>query len=1247
MKNWRIGMMLGALALLPLGCATTHETAGWTRWPGVSEGTQVSQAVEAMARGRLLEAESGLTMAVRATDPTAALMYADIAALRGNAPVAFDRYVEFFAHHGDSVWAPVAASNLADTAESLLTQATWARVASLYSRDAYAQSRIVALQARALRAVGTAETRHPSAVGLTGFGWTGPVSAYPVTDFEDGLSADGVGDDPFWYPRDNRTMMKAVRDGVYIGETAVALDRDGEVMFVVQSRQMYEVFVDGVSVLRHGLDAVGRDGVSAVRVNLGAGTHGVRVRIGVQGNPSGQEIFALWASTPEMGAQSDGAAQRDAWGLREVDAQEVRGEGRVTDIRPVNLGSVLGKTITEMPSDVLKLWYGAQLALNDGAATVADAMLQKRLGESPDDVVAQRLMIRRYMLDADMAPGLRHEHALTWMEKVAQAGPELGVVTLQHIGSLLNRNQAKAALGLWEKRAGDLPETPQSALIQNALFKALGWMPMAETYLQKAVDLNPDACATRVQALELQGQRHAYWPYASLPDSARACPGVIRLYAAREGDDSALGESFWVNETEKLAERYPNRPDFLFLSLVQRAQSAPEEVSRRFLEHLDGVKRGFYPDVPTETALAILDGIRAASREDVADVVLARLMELEPANESYQNLAWRLEHVRPLETLRQDGMKVIRDYLQRNDPQEGASVVILDYAATRFYPNGAKLGLTHIISRVLSKEGKNAVGEIYLPNGATVLKIRTIKGDTLESIEPESIGFKDSVTAPNLAVGDFVETEYLTWDPPPRQRDGRTFSDGFIYGSESTPILRSEYVYEYPRDWDVNVVESGPSGEIRRDCTPDGEFVHCTAYRENIAPFVSQPNDPSMTDLIPNIELYHRWGWEEVKRALLESTTRQTRETEYVRNFYKSLNVPESNSVYERAKNIYYEVIKHIDESEATHASDDDTATNTVTRGVGSRLVVLKSIYKLAGIPSYFALVRSVTAPENSTNLPQRYNSAYATYLVVDTERGPAYVDPSEDFMPFDYLPTALQNAEVIPIATDRENHISRVDETETIRPTIDIVYDILPDGTAHASSTEQMRGSRALIMRGVLTSLKGDDTRTHLIIQNSLARNYGRITLTKLEHDGLDTPETPLTLRYDFDIARFATVDSKSIDINSSIFGYKLVEQFANLPASLRTHPVLIASDVISRRELTFRAPEGYTWNPSTLRDADIHTKFGHFTRRLSIENNTLRLVDEIEVRPQRVELSEYPEFREFCSTVDEAQRTVLMAEQ
>lgn len=1287
MKKARILRLLAAFAwvnAIVSGCAATQspQPALWTGWrtetPAKAAPSATQSAIDDLSAGNLNKAEIRLAQPSAAA-PTAAdlCLYAEIPALRGDYKTAIARYVSALESGLLGDFEAIALSRLrmidALTVESL----PWEALKNLRATHPYALARLVALQGRAARQARIGDFAPANgAVALSRFKWAGPFSPYPSAEFDCIMPFDGDARlkdayeiessqtpiESFRYAPDAQTVMAAARAGIYAGETFFSVDRPGTYLAVIQSTHFYELSIDNQTVLRRGPELTGKDSLRAVSLRLSEGTHALRVKLGLKAGAGKSSPILIWIAPQtadgENYAKNAEAIGEDVPSIAEIgEPPETSAESSaapdVIAYKTVDIASVIGDGTDGAfdASDAVMAWFGAALAIADGRADRADSMISARLALHPGDIVAQYWRALRFKTDADLASSLRHEKAMQIWQEIAEKAPEATSVQSWMIAETARQKQPKETLNLWNAYRAQLPDTADNALLESEVAKTLDWTEYADKRIRDAAQLAPESCPTAVLALNSAAAQHRYASFDALTPAIRKCPGVIRFYAGREGDGFAADPKKWDNALEDLAKQYPNDAKLRFEVLRNRLQTGNEDAVAQLIDELDAAGRGVFAPPDTETILEIIDILRSQNKNDEAARILKKSLEIAPTDEALQNLDWMTAGKRPLEHLRKDGIAAVREYLEKRQkdaaPEEGASTLILDYAATYIAPNGAKLGLTHTISRVLSKEGKNAVGEIYLPNSATALKVRTIKADTLETVEPEAIAFKNSVTAPNLAVGDFVETEYVTYEPPLSAYESRVASDSFFFASAQTPILRSEFVVEYPKSWDVQIVEAGPKADIRKTCAAHGDRMQCAFVRENCPAFAGEPNAPSEFDLIPNVQIYYKWGWNEIKRALRASVARQTRQTPYIQSYADKIEFDKNEpSTWKKAQTVYNFVLNSIRESAATHASDEEAASQTITRGVGSRLIALKAVYDALGMTNYFALIRNVAAPAQSADLPSLYESFYGTLLVVETEKGPAYADGSEDFIPFDYLPTSFQNQPVLPIDADIAEFTSRKEDISSMQPAIGISYEIAEDGSASAKAAETMRGARGLSMRAFLTSLKGDDVRTHLILENSLARNYGRVELTDLGVESLDDPDAPLTLRYDFGIASFASSDNGSLSVNSGIFAYRLVDQFAKLPASTRKYPVIVANDVLSKRSLVLNAPDGYAWNTQTLNDVRIETPFGKFERSMTASGRRLELRESIELLSQRVETSQYAEFRDFCLAVDEAQRTLIRAQ-
>ena len=1246
--------ILLAIALTAFGCATSQRqsTGAWAAWPDAVQGG-VSSAVAHLQSGDLSAADADLTPQLCASDTVAEYLRAEIAALRGQTPTALERFTAFVEAHPSDPLTPAAVTRLLGLVKASNERPDMKRIYALRVADPYAQSRLVLLANKAASTAGEiAAIPKDIAMPLTHWSWIGPFDGvYSRFDAELPFDADPVlassYEDhhvtlkPFRYFDDTQMTMAATKSGIYVAETSIHVEKPVDLMVVANSSSFYRIQIDGVDVMERGIDETGTNTAIGTSIHIPAGDHIVRIRLGLNASENAYRQMQVWLS-PRPGAKDsslEGVAELDD-NIRAIPAD------RVSDVRRYDLGYVFG-TDTPQASDAWKVWTGAMMAIADGNAMLAESLLVPWLRDHPDDRVAQYWNARRYFVDSDLHASTRSEKAMHELRAVSENAPQIAHAHYYLIAELLRQKQEKMALDVWKEHKNDLPDVADNTYLFAKLANELEWSDLAGAYTAKAAAQAPDSCGLVLADLKLRYNRNDFVAYSSLPERAQACPGIIRFYV-EQGVDATLSTDMAL----QLASDYPNRVDYGVDAVLRNASNLPADGVGKVTEFLRAAERLYYPAPSRQKIFALIDYLRfrrgqagSDSRwEELWRNILATTRDITPADVEVSNYTWAFEGDTPFKELRLDGMKIIKDYLAQNRSDAGSSVLIMDYAASRFFPDGSEVGITHQIYRVLSKEGKIEVGEIYLPEGAQVLHVRTIKDGTFESIEPENIEFKTSITAPNLAVGDYVEIEYATFDPAATGNGGRLVADAFFFGGANSPYVSSVYVYEYPKDWDIRVVTQDPGHAIDQKCTELAETIRCTAQRHDVPVVIEEPLSAALYDIVPNIMIYHNYDWNFVQSNLRELVSKRTRITPYVRRFYQEIPFAQTDSTWERARTIFDFVMEKIKESDSVSSSNADNATGTVTRGTGSRLMLLKALYDIAGIPSYFALVRSVGSPVQADSLVALYNSTHATELVVETERGPAYVD-AEDYVPFDFLSAEFQNRQVIPLDPAKHGFVSRTDAIGDLRSDVTMHYDIAADGSARAQAVENVRGMRGLKMRSFLDSNKNDDRRIQMVIQNMIANSYGRIDLTKFEFPNLAQKQEPLHLDYDFDIAVFASNNGDTLHVPSRIFAYNLAAQYASLPPAERHYPLVLRSEAVTQRTLSFVAPDGFAWDLSGIPDADIDSPFGRYHRHSEIRNGALVVQEDFQILPQRIEVSQYADFRAFCLALDEAQRTVIAA--
>ena len=123
--------------------------------------------------------------------------------------------------------------------------------------------------------------------------------------------------------------------------------------------------------------------------------------------------------------------------------------------------------------------------------------------------------------------------------------------------------------------------------------------------------------------------------------------------------------------------------------------------------------------------------------------------------------------------------------------------MVLDRAVMRIFSGGTVMSLTHQIVRVDSKDAVDKWAEIAVPAGAEILTLRTHKRDG-STREPEEIAGKETISAADVAIGDYIEWEYLDTRPPSSAFAPGFLVDRFFFQSFDAPMARSELLLVSP-----------------------------------------------------------------------------------------------------------------------------------------------------------------------------------------------------------------------------------------------------------------------------------------------------------------------------------------------------------------------------------------------------------------------------------------------------------------
>ena len=1230
-------LLLGTLLALGGmgGCATTGSGMHETVWPSIN--THDGALLTAWMTGDL----ASLDDVPQGDDPLLQLLAANAAVSRYDWSAAVARYIGFVETNPDHPYLTPVLIRLHAALRSTSYAFDTERILALRTQDPLAASWLASLQGDTLEFDIARRTPdvppHPTALPLTQWTWLGPFTPLLLTEFDHPIPEDAdallsdktVSNDPskapYRYRSRHGTTFLGFMAGQYAAQTYVTLQAPATLTLVVRSTHMFTLSVDGQTVLSKGRTQIQSGDLTATQLQLTEGTHALRLKFGFLESTPQDDAIKIWLVPNQA---------QDLTTIAETQSPSVT--GRLIQATPLDTGYA-GVNIETAATDPLKTWVLATMAIMNRDFATTDAVLQKRLTLAPNDQQAAYLMAERLLRDAELDPSARVDEALSILQSISQAAPQLAQAHLHRAFLLKQKGYAQQALDLLDsQRQAINPDNADVQRLMSDLFRSKDWPEDARWALMQAYRLNPDACALSAQYLENAALFANLPAPAEISQSVRLCPQVLQVYR-----QNAMLNASRQSVATALSERFPDHPSFQFERILTLAADNPAAAIQDTQAFLAAHKRGQHELPSIEQLLTLVDSLRANNHENAARQIVRQILDVSPEASSLHQMAWYLDNVRPMEAFRQDGLQIIRDYVDTAPTENASAVVVLDYAAAQYFENGSAIHLTHTITRVINKDGKNSVGEVYLPTNAAVLALRTVKQGSYDVVEPELIDFKSSISAPDLEVGDFVEVEYLTFKTPGFPIEPSRFSDmRFFFGENQTPIVRSEYIFEYPKTWKVTtILNSTPEIDVTPQCVTLNNRIRCQTTALNTQPFIPEPSGPPIDDLVANIQYLHNYDWHHIQRLMAHQVAAKVQPSLYVDRFLETIPRSQSQTTRQRAEQIYYAVIDAIDDTDNDYFGI--SASHTITRQTGSRMSALKALYDADGIPNDMALLRHISAPENMTWPIQSFLKYHVPVLVVMTETGPAYADPSEDFTPFDFLSPDVQGLTVIPLNPDRSPFVSRVDSFDAIVSNIEIAFDINPDGSAQGKGTEKLQSERAMQMRNIVMRTKNDEPLLKQVVERSLARSYGRIQLNSFTHENLDQRSKPLHIAYSFDVASFATTSNNNLQIQTQSFAYALTSRLA--PLSTRKTPLILQDSIIVRRTLTFQAPEHYSFNPT--QNTTLDTRFGRYERRVTAQGQTLTIQEIIDIRPQRISTEDYADFRAFCLEIDRTQSAQITA--
>ncbi|MEO6950520.1 MAG: DUF3857 domain-containing protein [Polyangia bacterium] len=958
----------------------------------------------------------------------------------------------------------------------------------------------------------------------------------------------------------------------------VTTSRATTMRLTVDTDQPYRVWLDGVSTpVPDEQAALVRRRV--VRLSVPAGTHRVAVAVAL---PLGRLELGLELAL-------GGASARAATGAR------TKGAGTLSFVAPRAsgrdlLGSYLEAADALWMGDVVRARAAAERLVTHGAHSSAALALAADVA-AKDPTVPSRIA-------SDRARRLR-EQALVLDPMAARVRDALGQLALA-------RERVKDALEL-----ALVPDhNARVAVLAAEALDARDRNQEARAFLDAARDQGECALAevrlvdatSRHQPIDLRLSEHA-----------SRCEGSA-LYAAalrKTGYlDEAIRELRRVVATDPISE---SPRSALAEVLLETGRTSDAIVVLRDL--VDTARRS------SSFRLRLVDALLLARRNTEADDVLRAGLALAPESAELETAVRERagDHGRPYALDRIDGRRAIREFEAAHVPYEGPAVFVLDRAVRRVFATGAARTITHNIVKVLTKEGIDRWGEWTLPDSAELLTLAAWKPDG-SRLEPEQIAEKESISLPGLAVGDYVEVEYVVRSGPAAAFRGGFLGDRFYFASFDAPLDRSEYVVVTPHGQavDVDARNAPPTVALEVRDEKDGKVDVRTFGGRRYAQRVAEPSSAPGPEYLPSVRVSSRvsaTAW----RDYLRDASWGTRRSDPALTTLAHKLVSGATTDRVRLERIDRWVRRNVKQGGGV----EDPATAVLARREGNRATLVSALASAAGLSSRLVLARSQRAARVGIEL-----EGYDQVLV---EVAGVFDDPrTRHGRPGDLLPQ-LRGALALPLSGTGET-LTLPSETTDAR-TMRVTMTLAKDGSGDVQVEEQLTGWPAVEWRDSLSVLASDRVRSQFE-QHSLSAFFPGATLRDLSWEHADDDDVPFVVRYALHAPGLAHVEGDTLVLPVPFAGDLLRRYATGAP---RQSPYLVEEVAHTTLELhvTPWAGAQVALSPSVTLDG----KVGRFAQGSMFDRGTLVLHSRFDMPLQRLAADRADELLGWAVAVDRAE--------
>jgi len=791
--------------------------------------------------------------------------------------------------------------------------------------------------------------------------------------------------------------------------------------------------------------------------------------------------------------------------------------------------------------DAIGAYLGGYLASIEGVSDVASVLVAPWV-EHEDASAAMLEAAASYAHEDPIYPAdVKHKLERDFMTRAEKRDPKLWYARAWLVLDDADQRGFVDAVDPLRKLADELHEEPELLEQLARIYARLGWSAERRRALSDLALRFPDDVRALRMDLEMLDETGPVVEADKIAARIHALDPDFEIEL-----DRALARHDWksaIAELERLQKRRPERKEIAgrIADVFQRAgdpSKALEELKKALKKNpQDSTSRFRLAD----RAYAL--GDQDALRKAMADALLAgaKTEELRAAIDL-------LDGTTDLEPFRLDGKKAIREFEaweKTGKRMAGVSARVLDYSALWIHPDGSAQMLEHEILKIQSQEGINQEAEQKQPEGL-VLHLRVIKPDG-RVLEPEPVSGKQTLTMPNLEVGDYVETEHVTTTEGDGDHGRRYRGPVWLFREEDKGYWRSEFVVLSPKDKQLEVETRGnvPKPVVRESAT----YIERRWRVDESPPLPQEPESVPSGEYLPSVRI--GWGVT-LKDTIARYTDLVSDETPLdprLRELATSIvkGVPASDRD-ERARRVYRDVLERVQDGQ------EKDGRRAILGKSGSREAAFHYLMRELGIPVDYVLVKNRLAPPAVGAMSDVDD--YAGLLTrVEGSHGPIYSSIDDRFAPFGYVPADYRGQPGFVLAPGNATLTTPKDGS---RDGISLAgrADMKDDGSATVTLEEKFHGKLGIRMRGVFD--KVSESQLYAFVESKvLTATLPGARVREVTVENQKNLDAPFVLRVKADVNQLGRMQGNQV-LLKPIFPLHLA-QLATLPT--RQVPLLLGA--------------------------------------------------------------------------------------